>query len=158
MCALRVSFIVRFFTSLNLPTPADPSLHSSSHSAGEQALHLPNFHFTPRRHNAHVCDHGRARSPPSPQSRLRPSKMECSSHPIRGEITSALTPPHHRRMSPISTLGKTTKEPLSGEEHRDADTPRSSNRGWPPRHPKTPHPIRRRVTGERIPPPRTGEG
>ena len=158
MCALQVSFIVRFFTSLNQPTPAEPSLHSSSHSAGEQALHPPNFHFTPRRHSARVSDYGRGRSPPSPQNRLRPSKMECSSRPIRGEIASALTLPHHRRMSPPSTLGKTRKEPLTGEEHRDADTPPSSNRGWTPRHPKMPRPFRRRVTGERIPPPRTGEG
>ena len=134
------------------------SHHSSSHSVGKQALHPPSFHITPRRYNARVSDYGRGRSPPSPQSRVCPSKMECSSRPIRGEIASALTPPHHRRMSPLSTLGKTTKEPLSGEEHRDADTPPSSNRGWPPRHLKTPHPIRRRVTGERIPPPRTGEG
>ena len=98
MCAAGFFYSQVFFTSLNLPTPAEPSLHSSSHSAGEQALHPPSFHFTLRRHNARVSDYGRWRSPPSPQSRLRPSKMECSSHAISGEIASALTPPHNRFM------------------------------------------------------------
>ena len=59
MCLLRVSFIVRFFTSVNLP----PSHHSSSNSAGEQALHPHNLHFTPRRHNPRVQGYGRGRSP-----------------------------------------------------------------------------------------------
>ena len=78
--------------------------------------------------------------------------MECSSRPIRGEIASAATPPQ-RRMSPLSTLGK-AKEPLLGEEHRDADTtllqsrlatttaenaPSNPEASYPRADPSTPH-------------------
>uniref|UniRef100_A0A8C4R8J0 Uncharacterized protein n=1 Tax=Eptatretus burgeri TaxID=7764 RepID=A0A8C4R8J0_EPTBU len=53
----------------------------------------------------------------------------------------ALTPPHQKRMSPLSTLGK-AKEPLSGEEHQDADIPLLESR-LATTTPETPGPIRR---------------